>query len=88
MSHRRALETLYEELRNIDVFDRVHVFSTETEPYNEQMYAARQVRRQQLMKEIARLKADKADFWKPARLSGAIAVVCAAGYAMLRYSPK
>lgn len=70
MSNRRALENLYQELRTIDAFDRLHLYSTETEPANERLYANRQVRRKQVMEEIARLKANKSDVWKLAGLAG------------------
>jgi hypothetical protein len=83
-----TLAKLSGELRTIEVFDRLHDYATDANPANDHLYATRQVRRKQIMEEIAKLKAPKPEQWKPARLSGAIALICAVGYAMLHYSPR
>jgi hypothetical protein len=90
MSQRRiTLADLYEELRNIEVFDRIHEYAPVADPANDRLYANRQVRRQKIMEEIARLKAPKkVELWRPAGLSGAIAIVRAVGYVMIHYSLK
>jgi hypothetical protein len=89
MSKRRtALGDLYEELRTIEVFDRIWEYAPLTDPADGHLYARRQVRRKQIMDEIASLKAYKFELWRPARLSGAIAIMCAAGYFMIYYSLK
>lgn len=87
MSQRHiSLEDLYEELRTIEVFDRVHEYAPVTDPANNSQYATRQFRRKEILQEIARLKTHKFGLWKPAGLSGAIAVMCAVGYALVYYS--
>ena len=85
---RTTLANLCEELRAIDVLDRIHDYSTDADPANNRLSAIRQARRNQIMREIEKLTAHKPERWKPARLSGAIAFICAVGYAMLHYSPK
>ena len=89
MSQRQsAMANLYEELRTIEVFDRVHDYVLPADPANEALYANRQVRRKQIMEEIANFKPDKRKFWRPAELGGAIAIICAVGYVMIYYSLK
>jgi len=57
MSQRqRALAALYDELRTIEVFDRVHNFSTNTNMADNQAYATRQIRRAHITAEIQKLK--------------------------------
>jgi hypothetical protein len=95
---RTTLPSLYEELRTIEVFDRIYDYATHADPANEHLYATRQLRREKIMEEIATLKAHKSkswksEFWKPALwrpagLSGAIAIACAVGYTLLYYSLK
>lgn len=89
MSKRQAaLADLYEELRTIEVFDRLHDHLLAADPMNDRLYANRQVRRKQVMEEVSRLKAHKFDLWGPARFSGAIAIICAVGYVMIYCSLK
>ncbi len=89
MSQRQSTVTdLHEELRIIEVFDRLHDHLLAADPVSDRLYANRQVRRKQVMEEMARLKAHKFDFWGPARFSGAIAIICAVGYIMIHYSFK
>lgn len=89
MLQRRSLKRLYEELTTLDVFDRIHDYSADADPANERLYTTRQVRRQQIIDEIARLTtAHKPEPWKPPGLIGMIAVMCSVGYAMVYYSLK
>jgi hypothetical protein len=61
MSRRqRALAALYDELRTIQVFDRVHDYSANVDPADNQAYAARQIRRAQIAAEIQKLNEAKA----------------------------
>lgn len=83
-----ALADLYEELRTIEVFDRVHEYAPLADPANERLYAIRQVRRNEILQEISTRRPSKFEFWKPAGLSWAIAIICAVGYAMVYYSLK
>ena len=85
---RAALANLCEELRNIEVFDRIYDYATHSDPANERLHQTRQIRRKEVMEEIAKLEAYKPKHWNPARLSGAIAIICAIGYAMVYYSLK
>ena len=83
---RKALANLYEELRTLEVFDRIHEYASDADPANDPLYAIRQVRRREIAEKIARLRAHEPAFSKPAGLSGAIAFVCAVGCAVLYYS--
>jgi hypothetical protein len=83
---RPALARLSEELRNIEVFDRVYDYSTNADPTNDYLYATRQIRRKEIREEIEKLSACKPAPWSPAKLSGAIAVICTVGYALVYYS--
>jgi hypothetical protein len=83
---RTTLASLYEELRTIEVFDRVYDYSTHSDPAHDRLYETRQVRRKEITEEIERLSAYKPDNWKPAGLTGAIAIFCAVGYAVVYYS--
>lgn len=60
MSRRQnALAALYDELRTIEVFDRVREFSTNTDLADNQAYEKRQKRRAQITAEIQKLKETK-----------------------------
>jgi hypothetical protein len=84
---RTALARLNEELRTIEVFDRIHEITPHADPANERLYEVRQVRRKQIEEEIARLRTyNKPELWKPARLSWAFALIYGVGYAMVYYS--
>lgn len=87
-SRQRTVADLYEELRTIGVFDRIHDYAPPADPASDRLCANRQIRRKQIMEEIARLKAYKFELWRPAGLSGAIAIICAFGYAVVYYSLK
>ena len=88
MSRYKALAELYEELRNIRVLDRIHDYATDTDPIKERAYEIRQRRRQQILDEVARLKASKSERVMRAMVGSAVGFVCVAGYAMLLYLLK
>lgn len=88
MSRYKALTELYEELRNIRVLDRIHNYATDVNPISERAYEIRQRRRQQILDEIARLKASKSERVLRAIIGSAVGFVCVAGYAMLLYLLK
>jgi len=86
MSQQHALANLYEELRNIEILDRIYDFATSPDPTNDHLYARRQIRRKEITEEIEMLGACKSAPWSPAMLSGAIAIICTVGYAVIYYS--
>ena len=89
MSQRRsALACLHEELRNIEVFDRIHEYAPQADPVQERAYAGRQIRRKQILDDIARLGGSESEPVNRAWISSALVLVCAVGYAMLRYLLK
>jgi len=56
MSRRqKALAVLQDELRTIEVFDRVHDYTANADPADKQAYAVRQVRRGEISVEIQKL---------------------------------
>jgi hypothetical protein len=81
----KTLSLLQEELRNIQIFDRVHDYETEPGAISERAYAVRQLRRKQILDEIARLRASRPEPLKAAKVGRAVFFVCATGYAMLYY---
>lgn len=86
MSQRRtALASLYEELRNFQVLDRVHEYTADKDVASERAYLIRQMRRKQVVEEIARLRASDPVRAKSARVGSILAIVCAVGYAMLYF---
>lgn len=86
MSQRQtALASLYEELRNIQVFDRVHENSADAGAVSERAYAVRQMRRKQIVDEISRLRAAEPEPAKRKRIGSFLAIVCALGYGMLYF---
>ena len=89
MSQRRsALARLHAELRNIEVFDRIHEYALQADPMEERAYADRQIRRKQVLDDIARLGGSESEPAKHAWISSAVVLVCAVGYAMLHYLLK
>ncbi|HTT23573.1 MAG TPA: hypothetical protein VMG82_31890 [Candidatus Sulfotelmatobacter sp.] len=85
MSRQKALAELYEELRNIQVMDRIHDYATEAGHAHERAYVIRQHRRKQILDEITRLKASRSEPVKPVTVGSALAFVWVLGYAMLIY---
>lgn len=88
MSRHKALAELCDELRTIRVFDRIHDYATEADPIHERAYEIRQRRRQQILDEIARLRASKSERVMRAMVGSAVGFLCVAGYAMLLYLLK
>lgn len=80
----KTLARLREELRTLEVFDRVHGFAIDPDPADTRAYASRQIRRAQIMAEIGRLGGSKPQ--KLARLSRIEVLIWAAGYATLLIS--
>lgn len=85
LQRRTALANLYEELRNIQVFDRVHDFTAEPDAASELAHVVRQMRRKQILNEIARLKAAKPGPARRKPVGSVLAIVCALGSGMLYY---
>jgi hypothetical protein len=56
----KALAALYDELRTIQAFDRVHDYSSNPDPTDNEAYATRQIRRSQIAVEIQKLTEAKA----------------------------
>jgi hypothetical protein len=55
----KTLAALYDELRTIQVFDRVHEYSSKPDAADDQAYARRQIRRAQIIAEIQRIHESK-----------------------------
>jgi hypothetical protein len=55
----KALAALYDELRTIQVFDRLHDYSANGDPADNEAYAVRRARRAQITAEIEKLKQSK-----------------------------
>jgi hypothetical protein len=79
------LASLYEELRNIQVFDRIHDYSAEADPASDRAYEIRQMRRKQIVDEIARLRPAKPEPSSRTRIGSVLAIACALCYGMLYY---
>lgn len=89
MSQRRAALTgLYEELRSIQMLDRLHEYTNDADVASERAHVIRQMRRKQVVDEIARLRAAGPEAAGLATLTSVLAIVCAVGYAMLHYLLK
>ena len=86
MSLRRsALARLHEELRNIDVFDRIHEYAPHADQVEERAYSVRQIRRQQILDDIARLRGSESEPIAPGAMDSDLSAL---GYAMLHYLLK
>jgi hypothetical protein len=83
MSQRRTLAHLHEELRSIDVLDRIYDYATEEDPVSERAFAVRQVRRKQIQDDIGKLS--KTGVTAYDWLARAVVVVCAFSYVMLYF---
>jgi len=85
MSHRRdALARLHEELRNIEILNRIDD-ATEEDPVRERTYALRQLRGKQVQDDIARLEVSKSELAKSSWINRAVVGACAFSYAMLYF---
>lgn len=66
-SRQKALATLHEHLRTLDVFDRVHDYAPKPDPVDDCAYAVRQTRRSEILAETEKLRATKTEdgirFW-------------------------
>ena len=83
MSQRRTLAHLHEELRSIDVLDRIYDYATEEDPVSERAFAIRQLRRKQIQDDIGKLS--KTGVTAYDWLARAVVVVCAFSYVMLYF---
>ena len=81
MSQRRTLALLHEELRNIEILDRIHEYEKEEDSSQRAAYVIRQLRRKQIQIEFRRLS--KSGLTKFDWVARAIVFVCAFSYAML-----
>ena len=81
----KKLALLHEELRTLALFDRVYDYTPNPDPGDFHAYALRQIRRSQIMAEIGKLSASKADYRNPARIGSAVLLLSAVGYATLHY---
>jgi hypothetical protein len=79
-----ALTRLQEELRVIELFDRVHDYASDPNSGDNGAYAFRQVRRSQIMAEISRLKASTPEYSNLARLTSVL-LLGAVGYVTFHY---
>ena len=80
---RKALARLHEELRIIELFDRIHSYAIGPDHANNAAHALRQLRRSQIVDEIGELRAYKAQHGNGARIgSAAVLLLCAVGYAL------
>ena len=85
---RKALTSLHEELRTMALFDRVHDYVPEPSPADNSAYAFRQIRRSQIMAEISKLKTSEPEYGDLARISSAVLLLGALGYATFHYLLK
>jgi hypothetical protein len=81
----KKLARLNEELGNIQAFDRVHEYATDSDPADDHAYQLRQIRRSQIVAEIKKLTASRLRYWSPTRISGAVLLVCAVAYAIFQF---
>lgn len=86
MSRRRALERLRDELSTLATFDRLHDLATTHDISETRAYEVRQMRRSQIIAEIEMLRASRRNrVMNHIRVSSGFILLCAAGYASLRY---
>jgi hypothetical protein len=85
LRRQKTLAVLYEELRTLALFDRVHEYAVDPDPDDNRAHASRQIRRSQIMAEISKLSPSKPDYRNPARIGSAVLLLCAVGYATLHY---
>jgi hypothetical protein len=84
----KALARLDEELRIIALFDRIHDYAPEPGPADDSAYAFRQIRRSQIMAEISKVKTSEPEYRNLARISSAVILLGAVGYATFHYLLK
>jgi hypothetical protein len=83
MSQRRTLALLHEELRNIEILDRIHDYAKEEDSNQRAAYVIRQLRRKQIQVDMRRLS--KSELTKFDWVARAIVFVCAFSYVMLYF---
>jgi len=83
MSQRRTLAHLHEELRSIEVLDRIYDYATDEDPVSERAFAIRQLRRKQIQDEIGKLS--KTGVTAYDWVARAIVIVCAFSYVALYF---
>jgi hypothetical protein len=88
LRRQKTLAPLYEELRTLALFDRVHEYAVDPDPADNHAYTLRQIRRSQIMAEISKLSPSKPDYRNPARIGSAVLLLSAVGYATLHYLLK
>jgi hypothetical protein len=84
----KALARLDEKLRIIALFDRIHDYVPEPGPADDSAYAFRQIRRSQIMAEIRKVKTSRPEHSNLARISSAVILLGAVGYATFHYLLK
>jgi len=84
----KALTRLHDELNALALFDRVHDYTEEHDLANNRAHELRQIRRTQILAEIKELSTSKVGFRIRARISSAILLLGAGGYATLHYLLK
>ena len=82
---RKALVRLQDELNTLALFDRVHDYTQDHDLAEIRAHALRQIRRTQIMAEIEELRTSKLEYSNRARISSAILLLGAGGYATLHY---
>jgi hypothetical protein len=80
----KALAALQDELRTIDVFDRVHDYSANADPADNQAYAVRRLRRAVIIAEIQKLNESKSKR-NPFRVGSAAVFTSAVANTALHY---
>ena len=83
MSQRRTLARLHEELRNIEILDRIHDYAADDNSSQRAAYLIRQLRRKQIQVDIGRLS--RSGLTKFDWVARAIVFVCAFSYVMLYF---
>jgi hypothetical protein len=85
---RKALARLHGELNTLALFDRVYDYTQDHALADSRAHALRQIRHTQIVAQIKELNTSKAEYWNRGRISSAILLLCAGGYATLRYLLK
>jgi hypothetical protein len=81
----KALARLHQELNTLALFDRIHAYTQHPSLADNRAAEFRQMRRTQIMAEIAELSPSKLAYGSRIRTSSAILLLCAGAYAMLHY---
>jgi hypothetical protein len=84
----KALARLHDELNTLALFDRVHDYTQEHDLADNRAHELRQMRRTQIVAEINELSTSKVEFRSRARISSAVLLLGAGGYATLHYLLK